>query len=231
MTSPAISTAQAAKDSMRKNAPSFTLGLHSQGFVPFSGSVLNRHAMFDALFIVPVKPVTFFLYKSLDIQDYRTDLNYITTGFLKTYNLSGSFSLTTAAFYCISQAGSVMDSTSDAGFIIKATYNISKVVSVENTEMFSNLTKSTLQKDFVSRLQISYQSKMLDVSISAWYNTPLWNNTVYVSVSPEVIFKQLAVTKHINMSASLAYFNMPVKNTTCAISNTFIFSFKAPLNL
>lgn len=222
--------AQSVKDSIAKTSPALTWGLYSQGFIPFSGVVLNHHTTLEASFSAPAKPVTFFLYKSLDTYDYTTGLNYITTGFLKTVPASEKLSFTVAGYYCISQMGSFWDSTSDAGLLVKSNWKISNRLSAELFAMAGNLTKKFLQKNLTNRAQLSYHVKNIDINLFAWYFAPLWHNKAYTAVSPQVTVNRVPVTKNIRLNTSLAWFNMIKKSQGCAIQNSVILSIKYPVN-
>ncbi len=223
--------AQSSQDSLKSHKASLEFKVNSTGVFPYSGSLENLHTNVTASFLYNTKTWSFFFEKSVDLQDAGTGLNYACAGFYREFAVTKKFSFTPSIGYAASQAIKLTGTSPEVDLIAVASYKISKKVLLENTTMFSDVVERCGPQALYNRLKITYRAKIFDLNLFMWNCPPLWNNTNRFSISPEIVFKNLKIAKHLCLLASAGYYKMLVTGKTSNIKNSFIFTLTVPVNL
>lgn len=227
---PALAGAQPLQDSTNKTAASISVKFTSAGIFPYSGCVTNLHTNIDAALSYSTKQLSFFAERSFDLQNNTTGLNYACVGLYRDISLTKKLVFTPAVCYAFSTAAKPA-AAPEADIIATLTYSINGKFSIENISMFYSTIESCSQKGLFNRLKLSYKTKLFDVELFAWSNAPLWHNSVQLALSPAIVFKKLTLTKHMEASAALSYYTMPVTEAATSIRNSFIFTLTVPVTL
>lgn len=159
---------------------SFTGSFHSASLYFFTGSVDQSNSSFDALFIYDKKTWGGFAFKSLDLTDHRTGVNYAMAGIHKIFNIGPAWSIMPTIGINLNQNYTFADKGSDLIFDLAVSYKISKHFKVGDDALFQNIG-ITKEYNWTNRLKLSYHQNDFYLSALLWERNRAFHNPGYLS--------------------------------------------------
>lgn len=101
------------QDKQAKPTFLITPRLNSAGYFPFTGTYVNKNVNADINLFYEYKGNGFFLFKSQDLVDSHSIINYLQSGIFHTFNISPVFKLRAFFGYLFSQTNGFKDEGSD----------------------------------------------------------------------------------------------------------------------
>lgn len=152
----AFSNAQERKkrtDSLSSSVLIITPRFNSAGHFPFTGSLLNNNLNFDLNIFYEHKRNGFFLFKSFDLVDAHSGVNYFQPGIFRKFEFGKMLQMRAFFGYLFSQTQEFRDKDSDYYTAATIYWTIHDNLKIENTALFFDLTQS---EKLANRLLISY---------------------------------------------------------------------------
>lgn len=160
--------------------PTFTITprLNSAGHFPFSGALLNYHANADINVFFEYHRYGFFLFKSIDLEDGHSYINYLQPGVFKKFRINPKFSIGAFVGYVFNQTSGFRDSDSDFYTALVAYWTINDRFKLENTSLFFDLSQTD---KLANRLLLSSTAGGFKFDAYLWNRVVL--NTAFHSTS------------------------------------------------
>ena len=200
---------------------SLTSAFHSASLYFFSGSVDQSNPSFDALFIYDRKTWGAFFYKSLDLLDHTTGVNYAMLGVHKIFLVGTKWSFVPTLGGELNQNYTPADKGSDFIFDLAISYKISVHLTISNDALFQNLI-ITKDYNWTNRLKLSYQQQDFNVSALLWQRSRAFNNAGYLSTGLDISYNiiKFSHTSNIFVGAS----NIYMLQSDASRANGFMFN-------
>jgi len=219
---------QSKKDSTRFSSLTIVPRLNSAGYFPFTGALLNHNTNFDVNFVYQNKAYGFLLFKSFDLQEKKSAINYLQTALFKQVSAGKAITFGVYLGYVFSQTQTFRDkSDSDYFGAMTIYWDINPRFRLENITLYSDIT---IQQKIINRLLLLYTFNdfRFDFSIHerAVFETSQWSTSVALAVN----FPKLKLTKHLSAQTTVTYQNYLTKaRPDFALKNGFLFSLSFPL--
>lgn len=143
---------------------------NSAGHFPFSGAIVNRNVNFDLNAFFEYKHYGFFIFKSWDLENKHSIVNYLQPGIFRKFSLSEKLYVRVFFGYVFSQTSGFRDSDSDYYTAAVAYWTISEYLKLENTALFLDMTKSA---KLANRLLLTCQVRSFKIDFmygSVWFS-------------------------------------------------------------
>jgi len=187
--------AKTGEDSTKvKSTLSLTPRLNSAGYFPYTGSIINRHATADVNLFFEKRGAGFFLYKSIDLVDGQSYLNYFQPGAFVTLRPNSPWRLRGFVGYVFSQTAHFRDKDSDFCTALSFYWDVSRNVKVQHTVLYYDVQTTS---KIANRLLVTWQSKLLKVDLYCWHRWVVEEQSKALSAS-------LAMTYEVNVSDRFA---------------------------
>src|SRR6478736_9479617 len=92
-----------AKDSTRYSSLFVNPRLNSAGYFPFTGALLNHNTNFDVNIVYQNKWFGYLLFKSVDLEEKESPINYLQTALFKNISINKKVSLRAFFGYLFAQ--------------------------------------------------------------------------------------------------------------------------------
>ena len=220
--------AESKKDSTRISSLTIVPRLNSAGYFPFTGALLNHNTNFDVNFVYQNQAFGFLLFKSLDLKESKSAINYLQTALFKQFSASKTISFGVYAGYVFSQTQAFRDKRDSDYFGAMTFYwNLNPRLRLENIALYSDIT---IQQKIVNRLLLFYTINdfRFDLSIHerVVFETLNWSTTAVLGVN----FPKLKLTEHLSAQTTITYQNyLTNARPDFALKNGFLFSLSFPL--
>ncbi|MBI3220310.1 MAG: hypothetical protein HYZ44_12430 [Bacteroidetes bacterium] len=175
---------------------------NSAGFFPFSGAIINDHINFDLNVFYEHKGYGFFLFKSFDLVDTHSIVNYLQPGIFKKININSTFYLRGFVGYVFSQTTEFRDKDSDYFTSIAGYWAISEKLKLENTALFFDLSQSA---KLANRLLVTYQLENFRFDVYVWQRIVFETNQFATSASLAVNFPKIKLTDGWHIQNTISY--------------------------
>ncbi len=179
--------------------------INSAGHFPFSGALINHNINFDINIYYQRGMTGFFLFKSVDLRDPHSIVNYFQPGVFQKFDLSKKVNTGLFAGYIFSQTTGFSDHDSDFFVADVTTWTPNEKVRVENTALFFNLTKPELSTTLANRLLVNYFLREWKFDVYIWERIEFGNNFFATSASFAVNFPKIRLTDAIYILNTLSY--------------------------
>jgi hypothetical protein len=197
-----VVTAQAQEQS--KPRPTFLINprFNSAGHFPFSGALINNHLNFDVNIFFEHHHYGFFIFKSYDVKDPHSIVNYLQPGLFKKFQLGPKFQIGAFFGYVFSQTSGFADNDSDYFTAAVAYWTISDRLKLENTALFFDLRQSA---KLANRLLLSYRLKEFKFEFYVWQRVVFENKTYATSASLAVNLPKIKLNDALFIQNTISY--------------------------
>ena len=203
--------------------------LHSAGYFPYTGALLNHNPVADVNVFFEKKMFGFYVFQSLDLADRHSYANYLQPGVFATFRFHPSFRLRTFFGYIFSQTRGFRDPDSDFYAAATLTKDLSKHFRIENTALFYDYN---IQKKLANRLSVSWSSQKFRADFYLWHRTVLDENKQAISASLALTFPILKLNKNTALQFTGAYLRyITAYRPSFALRDGFLFTIAVPVNV
>jgi len=217
------------KDSVSKSVFLVTPRLNSAGYFPFTGAYINKNLNADINLFYERNQVGFFLFKSQDLEDSHSVINYFQPGIFKKFRLSQPLQVALYFGYLFSQTASFRDSDSDYYTAVAAYWTISSRMKLENTALFFDLTHSEKMAD---RILLSYTAQGFKLDFYVWQRVVFETNAYAASASMAVNFPKIKLTGRTSLQTTFSYMGYLTRaKPDYAMRDGFLFTIAVPVSL
>ncbi len=171
----------------------FSGAFHSASLYFFTGSVDQSHPSFDALFIYDRKTWGGFAFKSLDLIDHKTGVNYAMAGIHKIFNVGPALVVTPTFGISLNQNYTLADKGSDFIFNLAIAYKINSCFTVSNDAFFQNIG-ITKDYNWTNRLKLTYHQNDFYLSALLWERDRAFHNPGYLSTGVDAGYNIVRIT-------------------------------------
>lgn len=187
-----------------KPKPTFlvTPRFNSAGHFPFSGALINKHPNLDINVFFEQKGNGFFIFKSYDLNDSHSIVNYLQPGIFKKFNLSSKLRLGTFFGYVFSQTEGFKDKDSDYYTAAVVYWTITDKLKLENTALFFDLSQSV---KLANRTLLTYTLKEFRFDFYIWERVAFETNVYATSTSLAVNFPKIRLSDAIHIQNTISY--------------------------
>ncbi len=191
-----------ANDTVEKPVLLVTPRFNSSGHFPFTGSLLNTNVNFDVNIFYEHKRNGFFLFKSFDLVDAHSGVNYFQPGIFHKFEFCPKFQMRAFFGYLFSQTAGFRDKDSDYYTAATAYWTIHPALKVENTALFFDLTQSG---KLANRLLISYFWKGFKFDLYVWHRWELLNEFHATSACLAVNIPKIKLSDKLFIQNTISY--------------------------
>lgn len=203
--------------------------LHTSGYFPFTGALLNRNAIADVNLFFEKKAVGFFIFQSVDLEDRKSYANYLQPGVFGTLHLNPNLRLRGFFGFIFSQTNGFCDSESDYYAAIQANWIITPGIRVENTLLFYDYS---INKKLANRLLIEWTLKKFRVSGYLWQRTVLDEKFNSTSGAVALTFPIIRISRKVNLELTSTYMGyLTEAKPDFALRDGFFFTLAMPVSL
>lgn len=191
------STPKAAK-------PTFLISprFNSAGHFPFSGALINNHPNFDINVFYEKKGNGFFVFKSQDLKDSHSIVNYLQPGISKKFKLRTNLRLGIFFGYVFSQTEGFKDKDSDYFTAAVIYWTITDRLKLENTALFFDLSQSV---KLANRTLLSYTLKEFKFDIYVWERIVFEADAYATSASFAINFPKIRLSDALHIQNTISY--------------------------
>ena len=201
ITTPSVSQHQAGGDVPNPNF-SITPRFNSAGHFPFSGALLNNNFNFDVNIYFEYKKNGFFIFKSIDLEDKHSFVNYLQPGIFRKFQLSPKFKIGTFFGYVFNQTYEWRDKDSDYFTAAVAYWTINDRLKLENTSLFFDLSQSV---KLANRFLLNYKVKKFQFDVYVWHRIVFDSNSHATSASLAINFPRIRLTDKVAIQNTVSY--------------------------
>lgn len=220
---------RAQQDSTRKATLIIYPRVHSAGFFPFTGALLNKNPVADLNVFYEKKALGFFVFQSLDLKDRHSYANYLQPGVFATVKLHPTFKVRGFFGYIFSQAQGFRDSDSDYYAAASFYWDPSKRISVQNTVLFYDYN---INRKIANRILVSYAAAKFKAEVFLWNRFVFAEKRQAVSASVALTFPIIKIGEKASVHLTSAYmWYLTDYKPSFARTDGFIFTIGVPLNV
>lgn len=181
---------------------SVTPRFNSSGHFPYSGALINRNINFDVNLYYENRGYGFFVFKSWDLEDRHSIVNYLQPGIFKKIKFSPSFQLGVFFGYLFSQTTGFRDEDSDYYTAAVAYWMLTENLKLENTALFFDLTQSS---KLANRFLLSWTIKSFRIDIYAWHRWVFEGAAHATSASLAVNLPRIRISEALSVQTTASY--------------------------
>ena len=225
-----ISRGQSKKESLYPYTLSITPRINSAGYFPFTGAILNRNTNVDLNVIFQKRGYGFLAFKSLDLEDKKSDINYLQSAVFKQFRVSKTVQVGLFFGYLFSQISEFKDVVGSDYFGAWTVYwDINKKLRLENIMLITDV--STQQK-IVNRILILYTVKKFRLNLSLHQREVPEINNFSASGSFGISLPKLKIVNKVSTQFTAAYQTYITANRPdFALKDGFLFSLAFPIEI
>jgi len=203
--------------------------LHSAGYFPFTGAMLNHNAVADVNIFFEKKTIGFFIFQSVDLQDRKSYASYLQPGVFATLHLTPNVRLRGFFGYIFSQTNGFSDSESDYYAAVQANWIIVPGLRVENTLLFYDYS---ISKKLANRLLVEWSGKRFRLSGYVWQRTVLDENLGSTSGAIALTFPIIKISPKTQLELTSTYMGyLTESKPDFALRDGFFFTLAVPISL
>ena len=189
-------------DSTRTTTFIITPRLNSTGYFPFTGAYINKHINADVNIFFENRIFGFFLFKSQDLQDSHSIVNYLQPGIFKKIQFNQNFKLRFFAGYLLSQASGFRDKDSDYYTAVVAYWTINDPIKLENTALFFDLSISA---KLANRFVLSYEQNEFKIDLFVWERVVFETGGLSTSAALSLNFPPIRINERLSIQNTVSY--------------------------
>jgi hypothetical protein len=203
--------------------------LNSTGHFPFTGSYLNKHFNADINIFYERKSLGFFLFKSQDLEDRHSIVNYLQPGVFKKVELGRSFKLRFFVGYLFAQTAGFRDPDSDYYAAVVAYWSVSDKVRLEHTALFFDLSQN---EKLANRFVVSYLEHGFKFDAFIWHRWVFGDGSSSTSAALSVNFPLIGISKKVSIQSTISYQGyLSRSKPEYAMRNGVLFSVSVPITM
>jgi hypothetical protein len=188
-------------DSISTKTFIITPRLNSGGYFPFTGAYINKNINADINIFYEDRIFGFFLFKSQDLKDPHSIVNYLQPGIFKKVEFNPNFKLRFFAGYLFSQAAGFRDKDSDYYTACVAYWTINEWFKLENTALFIDLS---ISPKLANRFVLSYQPGGFKFDLFVWERVVFSTGELSTSASLSVNFPSIKINDRISVQNTVS---------------------------
>jgi hypothetical protein len=175
--------------------------IHSASLYFFTGSVDQQDQSFDMLFIYDRKSWGGIIYKSFDVLNSATGVNYAILALHKHFKIDDNLQVTPNVGVNLNQNRSFADAGSDLMVDMALDYNIGKYFMLSGDAIFQNIG-ITSDHNWTNRLKLSFSDNRFDTAVLLWDRNRVFNNSGYLSSGISAGYSGFKLTPTANLGLS-----------------------------
>lgn len=176
--------------------------LHSASLYFFTGLVDQTDQSFDMLFIYDKNGWGGIVYKSFDVLNHNTGVNYAIMAVHKHFKINENLQVTPNVGFNLNQNWSVADKGSDLMVDLAADYKLNKYFTISNDAIFQNMA-ITKGHNWTNRLKLAFSKNKYETAVLLWYRNRVFNNTGYLSTGFSAGYNGFMLTPTANLGLSV----------------------------
>lgn len=223
-----LSISATAQDSAKSTTLQILPRLHSGGYFPFTGALLNHNPVADVNIFYERKSLGFFVFQSLDLKDRRSYANYFQPGVFATWKIHPTFKARGFFGYIFSQTKGFRDSDSDYYAATSLYWDPAKHLSIQNTVLFYDYN---IQRKLANRLLVSCSYPKFKVDLFLWSRSVMVEKKTAISASLAVTFPIIKIGKKTSIQVTSAYMRyLTSYKPGFALDDGFLFTLAVPVD-
>lgn len=176
--------------------------VNSAGHFPFTGSLLNTHVNADLNIFYERRRTGFFLFKSVDLVDAHSGVNYFQPGIFRKFEWGPRVQLRAFVGYLFTQTQGFRDDDSDYYTAATVYWTVHENLKVENTALFFDLSQS---KKLANRLLLSYFWKGFKLDLYVWHRWECERSNHATSASIAIGLPKIKITNALAIQNTVSY--------------------------
>lgn len=220
-----------AVDSLPRPELVITPRFNSTGHFPYSGALINRHINVDLNVFYEYRDCGFFIFKSQDLKDPHSIVNYLQPGIFRKLEFSRQVQIRLFLGYVFSQTNAFRDKEDSDYFTAAVAYwTLNDRLRLENTALFLDLTHAA---KLANRLLIKWTlPKGFRVDIYLWERVVFVESTHATSSSLALNFPQIRLSPSVSIQSTFSYQRYLTKTRPgYALRDGFLLSVAVPLEM
>jgi hypothetical protein len=184
--------------------PVFTINprLHSSGYFPFTGALLNNNPVADVNIFYERKAFGFFVFQSVDLADRHSYANYLQPGVFASWKIQPNLRIRAFFGYIFSQTQGFHDPESDFYSALGVNWVLSPHFRVENTLLFYDFSAN---KKLADRVLLEYSAGKFRASLYVWQRTVVDQESSSTSAAFAITFPIIKLSKTANIELTTSY--------------------------
>lgn len=224
---PGITMAGVPEDSTARGELDINPRLNSAGYFPYTGAVLNHHINADVNFFYQKRHFGGFVFKSQDLVDPRTYINYLQPGIFVNVHAGHLLRGRVVAGYIFNQTTHFRDYDSDVYAAGVLYWQISEHLRIENTALFFDCT---IENKLANRLLMSWKQRRARVDAYLWHRQVFRTGEHSDSFSAAVTFPIIAMSKTTNLELTTSWITYLTNDRPgYALKQGFVFTLAVPM--
>lgn len=195
-----------AQPHKRDSIPEVTLvitpRINSTGHFPFTGSYVNRNFNADINIFYERKTLGFFLFKSQDLEDKQSIINYLQPGIFKKVEITSTLKLRFFVGYLFTQTAGFRDPDSDYYAAVVAYWSPAREIRLEHTALFFDLRQD---EKLANRFVFSYIENGFKFDAFVWHRLVFGDASPSTSASLSVNFPQIKLSGKVSIQSTVSY--------------------------
>ena len=176
--------------------------LNSTGHFPFTGSYINKNVNADINIFYERNTVGFFLFKSQDLEERHSIVNYLQPGIFKKVEITPSFKLRFYVGYLFAQTAGFHDDDSDYYAAVMAYWSPGSNVQLEYTALYFDLSKD---EKLANRIVFSYLEHGFKFDALVWHRLVFGDGSSSISAALSVNFPQIRFSDKVSVQSTVSY--------------------------
>ena len=179
--------------------------INSAGHFPFTGSLINSHLNADLNIFYEYRNNGFFVFKSQDLRDPHSIVNYLQPGIFRRIPISRKFYLRLFFGYLFSQTSGFRDRDSDFYTAGVGYWTLADNLTVENTALFFDLLQST---KLANRLLVSWTPRTkapFKIQLYVWHRLVFDQMLNSTSASFALNFPDVKLSDAVSVQTTISY--------------------------
>lgn len=208
----------------------FTPRFNTLNMAPVSGNIVNRHVNFDFMFVYSASRFTWTTQLGVDLEDTRSEMNYLLTNVRYKINLWKHVSVSPFLAYYSEHAVQWVDPISDANGGIFLSYQPGSL-SVEAFALVVRLTHEPEKKDLIYRFEVRYKLETMQFSVFVFHNTEYYDGKRRLAIGFRAVGPEFEIVGKLKARTEVTgSFKVAEKPETTNLSGVFLslaFPFKS----
>jgi hypothetical protein len=223
--------AQDSTSNRKRSVLVLTPRINSTGHFPYTGSILNRHLNVDLNIYFEKNNYGFFIFKSLDLEDSRSFINYLQPGIFRKFNIGKTLQVSPFVGYVFSQTNGFKDPDSDYWTALIVAGSPSGNVRIENTALILNLTETESKRTLANRFLTTISVRNFRLDFYVWERIVFETGFFCTSASLAVNMPKVSVSRNVAILSTFSYQGYLTRNKPdYAERNGFLFSIAVPVS-
>lgn len=219
--------AQSKRDTVPDVTFVITPRINSTGHFPFTGSYINKNFNADVNIFYERKTLGFFLFKSQDLEDRHSIVNYLQPGIFKKVEITPTLKLRFFVGYLLTQTAGFHDPDSDYYAAVVAYWSLGDKIQLEHTALFYDLSGDD---KVANRFVFSYLERGFKFDLFVWNRLVFGDGSSSTSASLSVNFPKIRLSEKVSIQSTVSYQGyLTDEKPAYAMRNGVLFSVSFPI--